>query len=80
MLLEQRIHRRPGQRDELGAAGDGRVLNRSRGMTDAVEESVDLVVAQRGALLVGLEFGREREVGPGPAHLPEQFLHRGHRA
>ena len=31
-------------------------------MADAIEEAVDLVVAERGALLVGLELGGEREV------------------
>jgi hypothetical protein len=31
-------------------------------MADAVEEAVDLVVAQRGAVLVGLQLGGQREV------------------
>ena len=49
-------------------------------MADAIEEAVDLVVAERGALLVGLELGGEREVGLGPAHLLQQLFHRGERA
>ncbi len=36
-------------------------------MADAVEESLDLVVAQGGAVLVGLEFGGQREILQGPA-------------
>ena len=74
------IDRGAGQRNQLGAAGGGRILDRRRRMADAIEEAVDLVVAERGALLVGLELGGEREVRLGPAHLLEQLLHRGQRA
>ncbi len=50
------------------------------GWPDAVGEAVDLAVAQRRAVLVGLEFGGEREVGELPVHRGEQLLHRGARA
>ena len=74
------VDRRPGDGDELRAAGRGRVLDVGRRVADAVEEAVDLVVAERGAVLVGLEFGGEREVAGLPAHRAEQLFHRGARA
>ncbi len=46
-------------------------------MADAVEEAVDLAVAQRRPVLVGLELRGEREVRQLPAHRAEQLLHRG---
>ena len=49
-------------------------------VADAVEEAVDLAVAQRRAVLVGLELGGQREVAQLPAHRGEQLLHRRARA
>src|ERR1041385_5376245 len=78
--LEELVDRRTGHWDQLCAARRGRVLDRSGRMADAVIEAVDLVVAKRRALLVGLQFSRNREVGLLPAHRIEQLLHRGERA
>src|SRR5690606_11820547 len=65
---------------QLGAAGRGRILDVGRRVADAIEEAVDAVVAQRRAVFVGTQFRGQREVGRGPAHCREQFLHRCARA
>src|SRR5690606_4717113 len=62
------------------AAYGGRVLDVGRRVADEVDEAVDLAVAERGAVLVGLELGGEREVGKLPAHRADQLLERGARA
>src|SRR5215472_6549066 len=80
MALDQRIHRWAGQRYQLGAASNSRILNCCRRVADSVKESVDLVIAQSRALLVGFQLGREREVGLGPAELFQQLFHREQRA
>jgi hypothetical protein len=59
MPLDQGLYRRTRQRYQLGAASNGRILNRCRWMADPVKESVDLVVAQRCPLLVSFKLGRE---------------------
>ena len=80
MLLDQRVDCRTGERYQLGPASNGRILNCRRRMTDPVKEPIDFVVAQRRALLVRLQLGREREAGLGPAELFQQFFHRQERA
>ena len=80
LFLDQLVDRRAGQRDQLRAAHRGRVLDVGRRMADAVEEAVDLAVAQRRPVLVRLQLGGEREVRHLPAHRGEQLLHRGARA
>ena len=45
-------------------------------MADGVDHRVDIVVAQRLALLGGLQLGGDGEVIHGPAHLGHQHFHR----
>src|SRR5687767_11967765 len=45
-------------------------------MADAVEEPVDLAVAQRRTMLIGLELRRQREIPELPPHRREQLFHR----
>ncbi len=63
----QLVDDRPGDGHQLCAATRRGVLDVGCRMADAVKKAVDLVVAQGGAVLVGLEFGGQREILQGPA-------------
>src|SRR3546814_6215832 len=76
MLLDQLVDGRGLKRNQLRAAAGGRVLDVGRRMSDAIEEAVGLVVAECRAMLVGLQFGSEREVLECPAHGAQQLFHR----
>src|SRR5688572_21898606 len=80
LLLHQLVHSRPGDRQELRAARGGRVLDVGGGVTHAVEEAIDLAVAERRAVLVGLELGCKREVAELPSQGGDQLFQRGTRA
>ena len=64
-LRHELVDRGAGERNQLGAAGRGRVLDVRGRVTDAIEEAVDLVVAESRAVLVGFELRREGEGAPG---------------
>src|SRR5688572_2339915 len=49
-------------------------------MSDAVEEAVDLAVAERGSVLVGLQLRCKREVAELPSHRGQQLFHRSARS
>ncbi|MNL25822.1 hypothetical protein D3C87_1473170 [compost metagenome] len=49
-------------------------------MAHAVEEAVDLAIADRRAVLVRAQFRRQRKVLHRPAHRGQQFFHRRARA
>src|SRR5438046_8545981 len=49
-------------------------------MTDAVKETIDFVVAQRGPVLVRLKLGSQSEVGNLHVHCGKQLIHGGARA
>src|SRR5690606_20736404 len=76
LALEELVDLGPLQRNELRATGRRRILDVGARMPDSVEEAVDLAVAERGPVLVGLQLGREREVADRPAEGVEQLLHR----
>ena len=59
MRFYERIDRGTGKRYQLGAASDGWILDRRRRMADALKESIDFIIAERRALLVGFELGCE---------------------
>ena len=77
MLRHQLVHPLTGHRNQLRAAGGGRVLDVRCRVADDVGEAVDLVVAQRRAMFVRLEFGGQREVRHAHAQRRQQHLHRG---
>src|SRR5690606_5029288 len=68
------------QRHQLRAAGRSRILDVGRRVADAIEEAVDLAVAQRRAVFIGPQFRGQREIFQGPAHRGQQFFHGRARA
>ncbi len=80
LVGHQLVHHRAGERHQLGAAGGGGVLDVGAGVAHAVEEPVHLAVAQGRTVLVGLQFGSEREIRELPTHGREHFFHRRARS
>src|SRR5690606_4073125 len=80
VLLDQLVDDRALQRNELRVTSGHRVLNIRGRVADGIEESVNLVVAKRRAVLVCLQLGSERKVADAPAHGGKKLLHRGTRA
>ena len=73
VVRHQLVDRRAGHRHDAGIAAGDRILDVGRRMADQVEESVDLAIAQRSAMFVGLQLGGEPEVAARPAHRLDQL-------
>ncbi len=76
LALEQLVDLGALERYQLSAAGRRGILDVGARMADGVEETVDLAVAQRRTVLVGLQLGCEREFVGRPAERAQQFIHR----